>query len=907
MTDADAELIVRRPALDFDDARAKAAVAKRLFGADSQTRIDRFPVGARLGSGTFGVVYDAYDPRLERRVALKVMRLEDARDAEDEETLLGEARAAARLEHPAIVSVFDAGIDGDQLWIAMEQVEGGSLRAFFEEQPRAWPTLVEIFAQVAEGLQAAHEAGLLHRDLKPDNVLVDASTQTPRARIVDFGLAMDIDPSQVHVASDLRTVDSTPEGRTTRHRAGTPAYMAPEQLDGGALGPAADQFAFFVSLFEALHGFRPFAGATMLAVREAIGEGRLRAGSRSVPRWLGSMIRRGLSVDPAARWLDMGVVAKRLRAALVRQSRRPWLVGVGVAALAIGAGVGAGAGAPDPCADAAVAVEAVAGPTPRAAFAAHLDALAPDTDPEYGGRTLASFDDWAARWRAGRLEACEAAESGALTRSQAEVRVACYEDRLASLQGLLESALRLPTDAPMVGAAITDAFGRLPSIADCDDTMMLRRREAWERAGPEEAQARAELRRALSRIRGALTLPPDETTNAALVEAIARADTLGYRPLQALAELLASGRAQHQGDYDASLEHAKRSLHHAVSSQDDVGAAEAALHAMWVSGELLRDPKAASESAALADAYIEALGNPASARVRWLDQQGVLDVAAGDVDAARARFEAALALREQDPSLRRTEFRTLFNLADTYRGDPERALELTERALEQMRPLVGSAHPNLAMAQSNRGSFLDRLGRKDEARRTLEHALELKENAYGPSHPALASTLSNLGHLVPPSEAVALYERGLSVLEPAVGPDSPRLGATVFNLGTAHHDLGQHAQARSHYERHLSLMVGAYGEAHPRALASKVAIAAERLHLGEVGPALDALEALAASVDGSADPYDRADLWTRLADARAADGDPDGGDEAYARAKRACADQAADCLPERQDWTPRAD
>lgn len=898
MSDRDTDLRVPRPELDFDDARAKAAVAQRLFGVNADTRVDRFPLGTRLGAGTYGVVYDAYDPRLDRRVALKVVRLDAQRDHDADAALLGEARAAARLEHPAVVSVFDAGVDGDVLWIAMEQVPGGSLRTFFEDASPTWPELVEVFAQVAEGLHAAHQVGLLHRDLKPDNVLVEPGPP-PRARIVDFGLAADIEPVEADPSISLATLETASAGRTTRQRAGTPAYMAPEQLDAEPLGPAADQFAFFVSLYEALHGHRPFAGATMHALREAIVAGVLRPGTRGLPRWLVALMRRGMAPEPTERWPDMGVVAQRLRQGLVRRARRPWIFGVGVLALAAGAGSGLVLGSKDPCSNAADRIEPLAAESARAELAAKLHAVAPARDTDYASRSLDAVDAWVSQWRSGRVQACEAGHAGALTRSQAEVRIACYDDRLSAFEGLRDRALRLPDGSAAAGVALGEALGRLPSIEDCDDTLALRRRESWVQAGPDDAQARAAVREALHRVSGALTLPPDADTIAALDEATAKADALGYRPLQALAAFLGGGRAQHEGDYETAIEHARRALRYAVAGQDDIGAADAALHLMWVYGELLRDPAAASEFAGLADAYVEALGDPPPARARWLDQQGVLDLAAGDVATARRRFEAALALRENEPSLSGTLHRTLFNLADAYPDDPSKALALTERALVDLRETVGPAHPNVALALSNQGVFLDRLERDDEARRVFREALALKEDVYGPNHPALASTLNNLGHLVPPAEAAALYRRALSVLEPVVGADSPRLASALFNLGTALRDLGDHEEARTFYERNLAVLVDAYGEAHPRVFAARVAIAGQQRALGEADVARDRLEALARAVPKDADPYDRAELWTRLAEARADTGDAEGSVAADAKARAACVGEPEDCLPKK--------
>ncbi len=239
------------------------------------SRIGRFEIEGPIGAGGMGVVYSARDPQLGRRVALKLLRPGDFADSSGRERALAEARAMARLSHPNVVAIYEVGSLGDELFIAMELVVGRTLRAWLESGERSWREILVMFLAAGRGLAAAHAAGLVHRDFKPDNVLVG---DDGRVLITDFGLARlggaeasGSTPSQS--AGNLAQGASplTPPGALL----GTPAYMAPEQLDGAGATAASDQFAFCTSLFEALAGQRPYAGQTALAMRAAI-----RAGDR---------------------------------------------------------------------------------------------------------------------------------------------------------------------------------------------------------------------------------------------------------------------------------------------------------------------------------------------------------------------------------------------------------------------------------------------------------------------------------------------------------------------------------------------------------------------------------------------------------------------------------------------------
>ena len=255
------------------------------------TPLGRFALLRHLGAGTMGSVYGAYDPDLDREVALKVLTGGDARL---------EARTLGRLSHPNVVSLYDAGECDGRSFIAMELVDGEPLLHWLRGRDRV--DVIGLFVQLARGLQAVHDAGFVHRDVKPDNVLVDESG---RVRLVDFGL--------VHRVG------------TTAALAGTPAYMAPELFDGALPDPRTDQFAFAATLFEALTGERPFAGRSIIELHLHMCAGKPVGGWRALPSSVRPILRRALDVRPSRRFASMA----DLQAALVRASARRPLVAIG--------------------------------------------------------------------------------------------------------------------------------------------------------------------------------------------------------------------------------------------------------------------------------------------------------------------------------------------------------------------------------------------------------------------------------------------------------------------------------------------------------------------------------------------------------------------------------------------------
>ncbi len=264
------------------------------------TQLGRFSIVGSLGQGGMGRVYRAHDPELGRDVAIKVLR-PDARDPETSRVrLMREAKAMARLAHPNVITVHEVGRHDDDVFVVMEVVGGGTLTNWLAT-PRTSRAVVEVIAQAADGLAAAHAAGLVHRDIKPDNILIG---EDARARITDFGL----------VGVDASASEPTDEPLThTGMRLGTIGYMAPEQIEGAPATEQSDQFGLCATAYEALAGTRPFPGTTYREIALATTRGTLAPSRAAIPDELLAVIRRGLAVAPADRWPDLAAFASALR------------------------------------------------------------------------------------------------------------------------------------------------------------------------------------------------------------------------------------------------------------------------------------------------------------------------------------------------------------------------------------------------------------------------------------------------------------------------------------------------------------------------------------------------------------------------------------------------------------------
>jgi hypothetical protein len=419
--------------------------------------VSRYRILEAIGAGGMGIVYAAHDPELDRNVAIKLLR---PRESEDDGTLrariVREARAMARLSHPNVVAVYDVGTVGTQIFVAMELVEGKTLSGWLSEAKRSWRAILDVFAAAGRGLAAAHAAGLVHRDFKPDNVLIGADGSV---RVTDFGLAL---PT------------GTPSGEPDSKRFGTPPYMSPEQLQGAAVDARADLFSFCVALHEALYRQRPYAGDSREEIECAVLESRLREPPRTarVPPRIRRILRRGLSTRPEERYGSMGELLHTLRRNPAARGRLGLASLLSFALVAVGAAV-AGVGERHlVCSGAERKLEGVwDGARKREVRAAFVASGRPSAEEAWRA-TERSLDEYARRFVGMHTEACEATR---MRKQQSEelldLRMHCLAGRRAGLSQLV--ALLARADGPLVERAV-EAAHRLSPIEGCGDIDSLR-------------------------------------------------------------------------------------------------------------------------------------------------------------------------------------------------------------------------------------------------------------------------------------------------------------------------------------------------------------------------------------------------------------------------------------------------
>ena len=476
---------------------------------DKVTASGRYVLLSALGAGAMGVVQAAFDRQLDRKVALKFLAATPGEDtARARARLQREAQALAKLAHPNVVTVHDVGVLDDEVYVAMELVEGSTLRTWLAARPRDLREVLAILRQAGEGLAAAHAAGLVHRDFKPDNVLVG---DDGRARVTDFGLARSANESDQGSAPDAPGESARIATLTqTGVRAGTPAYMAPEQKAGEAPSPRSDIYSFCVTLHEAVTGVRP--GTPPL---------------RRAPAWLDRAMARGLRARPEDRWPSM-------RALLDVLARGPRITKTRVATaafvlmLASAAVVGARERllrAPPPCPSPEHAFDGIWDDAQRAAVDQTLRASGHDSALAYIRPLL---DEYRAAWVRAEVDTCAATRvRGEQSEHLLDLRMACLEDRRRSIGRTVSLLSRADEDIASHGVEIVS---QIPGVDTCANVRSLEASPP-PAAGTEGAVANAKL--ALDDARALFYAGKPGEAHARLEPAIADMTRVAYAPLDA--------------------------------------------------------------------------------------------------------------------------------------------------------------------------------------------------------------------------------------------------------------------------------------------------------------------------------------------------------------------------------------
>ncbi|HEY0138852.1 MAG TPA: serine/threonine-protein kinase, partial [Nannocystis sp.] len=755
---------------------------QRTDDAPAPASIGRFTVLRELGRGGTGVVYAAYDEQLDRKVAVKLLHSETREDVA-RVRLMREAQAMARLSHPNIVGVHEVGTFGRQVYVAMEFVHGMTLHAWLKRRRRDFHEIVALFRQAGEGLAAAHDAGLVHRDFKPANVMVG---DDGRVRVLDYGLARaevspvaapgleDLEPAEEHTSALANLRSLVASITLTGRMLGTPAYMAPEQFLGTRVDARSDQFAFCVALFEAAFRSRPFPGDTLAELMASVLAGVVSepCAPVGVPRALRPLLLRGLQREPAARWPAMRPLLAALAPMARAPVRRSWFAGAGVAAALAWSGVALatrGAFVDPVCTGGQEQIEAVWSPEVHARIEQGIDDSGLEQASAVWLRVEDGLDRYSEDWLVGYADAC--GETGEIL----DLRMACLGERHRALA----TAIRMFEDVDAELLAHADRLiADLPPIDVCGDEKYLRAKVR----PPADPDVKARVDALRKDLQDAQTLESGGQLSEALkaLETAIAAAPADYPPLRAELAYTQGTILENLGRYEEARTAFETAFFAAVESGHHEYTIDAANRLAYVIGRRLSDRRTARDWLAHAETYAQREGDPLR-RGRVATTAGALLNSAAAMG-ADTRAEARVAFDQARRAFAEARAEDTIDYARYLRfygdflasiNDPEAAIRAHEASLKWMSDALGKQHPDVAMVHNSLGISLSAAKKHEAALKTLREGLDAavdlpnqRNHVYMTLYFNSAEAYQELGRL---PEAEAAMRAGLAVLERSSG------------------------------------------------------------------------------------------------------------------------------------------
>lgn len=751
----------------IDKDRMLGELRRKLFDETTAlTTIGRFSVLQRLGSGASGVVFAAEDPQLERRVAIKLLRSNS--DDTSRQRLIREARTLAKLSHPNIVAVHEVGEHDNRVFLAMELVEGETLAGWIQRGPHPAEEILRVFLEAGRGLAAAHDAGLVHRDFKPANVLLD---KQERVRVADFGLARVSSSGSLdeNIQRTLSTSGERPEllqelepGLTqTGALLGTPAYMAPELFGGVEATAQSDQYAFCVALDEAFHQERKYSGRTLPELVANVASGTsTRKNSARLPRRIRRVLDRGLRVDPTKRFASMSALLTELG-----PRKKSWIwLGPGLLGGAAALGVAVWEPAPEaPCASVGEEVRGLWDAEARGAVQSGFRASGRTGADQYFATVDSRLETVVDLWVETARETC-ALEHAQTPPSNIEIsrRWTCLDHTRVAIDASVE-LLRTPSSTLV--AQSTRILPSLPEIDLCGTDDLLRSGLAAPPA-PEQRLPIEELERELKRGRALLFGTERDAAVAALEKTVERARALGHQPTVASALL--------------ELGHAHTQLHQSTLALESFLAA--ALAADRGGADLLRSEALEEASRKQAD-----LGKFEQAHRNLAAAEAVLDRAEVGPGFHRARLEtgrAWVAEQEGELSAGLTHFR--------------RAIGLLENAKSHLRAA------SMTAALNGEAGLLLELGKLEEAVKHYKAAIAYTEAHFGSDYIMLGHLYASLGTAYYNLDRLDLAEQNFTkareIKRLYVEDDDPLMASLHLNIAGLTFARGDYQGALDHFK-----------------------------------------------------------------------------------------------------------
>jgi serine/threonine protein kinase/tetratricopeptide (TPR) repeat protein len=853
-----------------DDAGLASAKSPRVEPARPLERgeaVGRYVVLERLGVGGMGEVYAAYDPELDRKIAIKLLLPSkgDGSTSQGPGRLLREAQAMAKLQHPNVVAVHDVGKHDIRVYVAMEYIDGGNLADWMDAgrdgggRPHLWPLVLERFLAAGEGLAAAHVAGLIHRDFKPANVLVGRDGSI---HVADFGLARravreleepKAEPSASALppelanqavsdatlpASDPSTLSRASLGRAsltgslsdslslrmtvTGATLGTPAYMAPEQYGQRDVDARADQFSFCVAMWEALYGERPFAGDNLHSLMFVIAQGRLREppASSDVPAYLRRALTRGLAYAPARRWPDMRALLDELRADPRERWRKIGFTAGGLTL--VGALVwGVIAMRPEPveieppCMGSAAAFGDALSPGRRVAVEDHFAKFEQAWAHDVGDRLLPRLDGWAQDWQAAWTDTCE--DTHVRNEQSAELldrRMLCLDRQRREFIGVVDALSK--ADASLARRA--DELLAELDLATCSDSEALLRITPL----PDDpaAVAAIEWTDGVLSNSNALFLAGHYQAAVMLLESVrAKVTELDYAPLSATFEQLRGRLAMNLDDPKGGELGLERAFMLALQAGDEYRAIKAAR----ALAHELKEQDRSTESLrwlSIGSALAERLDDDALRGELEITRTQALS-GAGDYAAAEASAQVAYDLlsRARPDSAVVGDALYLLGVASHRAGRHDEAVARLEQARKAWASDIGPRHPRTQAALNLLGIAARTKGDYAQAQIYLEEALAIAVGNYGEGHIQTTDAMMNLAVVLADQgkfdDAIPRIERVLAIRRAQPDPIPIGIGRTLANLAQLQRKAGRLEPAHTNIQEGEAVIRAALGADHP--------------------------------------------------------------------------------------------
>ena len=762
--------------------------------------IGKFRLLGKLGEGGMGVVYVAYDGELDRRVAIKLLRSELSIRPGVRERMLSEAQMLAKLSHPNVLHVYDVGIHRQQIYLALEYVEGEALRAWQARHHGDWRVLVAMYRACGEGLAAAHSAGVVHRDFKPENVLVGVDG---RPRVLDFGLA-----TLASASSGVRTHETLGSTQNRGRRVGTPAYMSPEQHAGLEIDARSDQFNFCASLYEALYGVRPFKGTSLQEIGQSMLHGAPVPARGDSPAWLRGLVLRGLALDPDARWPSMQALLDEIDRR-ARSMAGLWTLSMVLMALLAGTVIALRSGE-DICASGTRRVLDLWSVARFARIEAAFIGTGVEDAAEIWGSVRSTIEGQMQEWHGVYNVACMAHSRGEVSDAVYYAQVACLDQRMLALETTLP-ALEKPSRELVRRAR--QGLAELQPIGPCGHREQLRNMTPLP-TNPALASEVATLQgwltgdEALRR----LELKPPRTQD--LPKILARAQVTGHVPL------IAKALARVALDAPSSAESERlllRAVALAEAAGDDTLVADLGNSLVYVMGYRNLRFDEAGRWAALFEAKLQRTRGAGWHRAELEHNRGVIARRRGDDEEARRHFEAAIEIsREQSPpDLLRIGINLRYLAAiDTRLGDLDRAEAGLAEAAAMLRATISQEHRQYGLVHLTHGHILMARNRYSAAKRTFAEVHDLWAAAVGPRSMEVVLALNNLAHacisLGEHKEALGYLDRGESILHDLQGDLSVNKAGMLVQRATLERDRQRPDAAESLLRQALEVYTAAY-------------------------------------------------------------------------------------------------